>query len=178
MGQPRELEESAKVFEDRFLGVRRDRFGGGSGPVKHALVLELPDWVNVVAFDDEERIVLVRQFRFGTREVNLEIPGGGVDDGESARIAAERELREETGLAARDWVEIGTVEPNPAIQGNRCTTFLARGLTRIADYDADEIDEVTRLPWREIPEAIGDGRIRHALVIAAVYFAQVHLASR
>src|SRR5215471_3326477 len=81
-------------------------------------VLECPNWANVVALTPGNEVVLVRQFRAGTRSVTLEIPGGSVERGESPQAAVRRELREETGYAARRLRRIGVVHPNPAIQGN------------------------------------------------------------
>lgn len=134
-------------------------------------VLDAPNWVNVVALTPDEHVVCVRQFRHGTREVTLEIPGGMVDPGESPIEAARRELREETGYVAEELREIGWVEPNPAIQNNRCYTFLARGDFG-AEGPAPDAGEVLRVELHrlsEVPRLIADGDIRHALVVAAFF---------
>ena len=135
------------------------------------MVLDAPAWVNIVALDAGRRVLLVRQWRFGIAAPTVEIPGGMVDPGESAREAAERELLEETGYRARRWSELGAVEPNPAFLTNRCTTFLAEELERMGEPtgDGEEEIEVVTVPSREIPRLVASGRITHALVIAALY---------
>jgi 8-oxo-dGTP pyrophosphatase MutT (NUDIX family) len=136
-------------------------------------VLDCPDWVNVIALTGRNEVVLVRQFRAGTRTVTLEIPGGGVEaqDG-SALVAARRELREETGHAAQNWKRLGVVHPNPAFQTNRCTTYLARGCRRVGALmpDAGEDIAVECVPLAKIPGLIRTGKITHSLVIAAFHF--------
>lgn len=129
--------------------------------------------MNVIALTDRHQVVLVRQFRAGTRSVTLEIPGGGVEthDG-SALVAARRELREETGCVARSWKRLGVVRPNPAFQVNRCTTYLARGCRLVGELmpDAGEDLVVELVPLPRIPGLIRSGRITHSLVIAAFHF--------
>ncbi len=177
MGQPRDLESSERLFDHPFLSLRCDVFADPDrGTEKRAILVEISDWVNVVAVDEVGRVLLVRQFRYGTRQLTDEIPGGAVDRGETPLVAARRELMEETGYQADDWREIGTVEPNPAIQGNRCTTFLARGLRAAGSFDVDEIDEIEWVDFAALRRRIRNGTIRHALVIAAVYFAVDALA--
>lgn len=141
-----------------------------TGERMRRLVLETPDWVNVVALTPEKHVVLVRQFRFGTETVTTEIPGGVVDPGESPEEAARRELAEETGYTSKRWSSLGFVEPNPAFLGNRCHHFLAEEVRRTEEVDPDPGEDivVSTLPLDEIPGEIAAGRVLHSLVICAL----------
>jgi ADP-ribose pyrophosphatase len=138
-------------------------------PERSFYVIEAPDWINVIPLTDDGQVLLVRQYRFGIEDFTLEIPGGMCDPGETPRVAAERELQEETGHAAESIAGIGWVHPNPAIQNNRCHTFVARGVRPAGrpDPDPDEEFELVKEPLERIPELIAEGKITHALVLAA-----------
>ncbi len=133
------------------------------------LVLDAPDWINVIPVTPSGELVLIEQFRHGTGTVTVEIPGGAVDPGESPEGAARRELEEETGYRCRELVEIGVVEPNPAFLGNRCWTFLALGCRPTGRTDPDPGEEIVlRMePLAQFGALIDDGTITHALVVAA-----------
>lgn len=132
-------------------------------------ILDAPDWVNVIALTEDEHVVLIEQFRHGTRQMTWEIPGGAVDPGESPRDAAARELLEETGYTADEFILLGTVRPNPAFLTNVCHTFLGRCARRTHRPSPDPGEEIRtwEAPLKEIPRFIAEGRIDHALVIAA-----------
>ncbi len=134
-------------------------------------VIHSTDWVNVIPVTEDEEVVLIRQYRAGTDEIVLEIPGGMVDPGEDPAVAAARELAEETGYVASSVEALGVVQPNPAIQDNRCHTYLARGASLQVDqsFDTNEKIEVITVPLKDIPDMIRDGRIQHSLVVAAFY---------
>jgi ADP-ribose pyrophosphatase len=134
-------------------------------------IVQAPDWTNVVPLTEDGQVVFIRQFRYGTGTLTLEIPGGMCEPGEEPRESALRELREETGYEAGELVDLGWVHPNPALQSNRCHTFLARNVTRVGDPqpDRDEAFEVVTVPLAEVPRLIRDGSITHALVVAAFY---------
>ena len=133
-------------------------------------VLETPDWVNVVALTPERRLVVVRQYRFGTASVTTEIPGGMVDPGETSAEAARRELREEAGYTAERWTYLGAVEPNPAFHDNLCHHWLAEGARPTHGQELDEGEDiaVATLDLAEVRGMIAAGLIRHALVITAL----------
>jgi 8-oxo-dGTP pyrophosphatase MutT (NUDIX family) len=156
----------------RIFDLDRVRFEPEDGrDAREFYVVEAPDWINVVPLTEDQRVVFVRQFRFGANALTLEIPGGMCDEGEEPRVSALRELREETGYDTTELVDLGWVHPNPAVQSNRCHTFLARNATRVGDPapEGDEAFEIVTVPLADVPGLIRDGSITHALVIAAFY---------
>ncbi|MBU1205543.1 MAG: NUDIX hydrolase [Proteobacteria bacterium] len=143
-----------------------------TGRVHDFYLLESVDWVNIIPLTADEKVILVKQFRFGTNEFSLEIPGGMLDPGDDPANAASRELLEETGYAGDEPLLLGVVHPNPAIHTNRCHTYLIKNATfmNLPQPDSSEDIEVQSIPLAEIPWLIGEGKITHALVIAAFYW--------
>jgi ADP-ribose pyrophosphatase len=167
------LLESRMVSDHRILRVRHDLYRfEPSGREGEFVVLESPDWVNVIPLTDDGQVVLIRQYRHGIREATLEIPGGLIDPGEAPEAAAVRELREETGYVAREVRPLGRVRPNPAIQNNHQYCYLAEGCRRMSELHLDPFEcvEVVPTPLTEIPELIRREAISNTLVVAAFYF--------
>jgi ADP-ribose pyrophosphatase len=154
------------VARARFDWVENPR----TGETLRRLVLDTSDWVNVVALTDERRLVVVRQYRFGSGTVTTEIPGGVIDRGEAPLAAAQRELREETGFTSARWTALGPVEPNPAFQNNLCHHFLAEGARRTHELELDPGEDIVvdTLALSEVRARIQSGAIRHSLVISAL----------
>src|ERR1043165_5535777 len=87
-------------------------------------------------------LLFIWQYRHGTDELSLEIPGGVIDPGEEPIEAARRELTEETGYVAESFSLLSVVEPNPALQGNRCHTYLARGAKPTGVTAFDDLEDL------------------------------------
>ena len=133
--------------------------------------IESPAWVNVVALTQDDHFVMVRQFRQGSRVVTLEIPGGLVDPGESPEEAAARELIEETGYRAGRLASLGSLNPNPALFGNRCHMQVALDCVPAAEIQNSATEEtlVELVPLASLHDLVRRGAIDHALVVAALY---------
>lgn len=164
-------------------GVFRTAFVEGTHPQvakrKRFSLIDCTDWVNVLALTPEREVVLIRQFRPGSGEVCLEIPGGMVDPGEAPAAAAERELFEETGFRARSWRALGAVSPNPALFRNRLHIYLAENAwsSGPAEPEGSEVIDVELWPLTAAWRALANGEIDHALVVAAfAHLAAIDLA--
>jgi ADP-ribose pyrophosphatase len=160
-----------QVGDFRIFTLDRSDWRDGEGhPRGDAYVLRCRDWCNVVAVTGDDQIVLCWQYRFGTQAMSLEIPGGVVEPGEAPAAAAARELLEETGYAAEAIEPLLVVDPNPAIQDNRCHTFVARGArpTGRTAFDAQEELETVLVPAARIGDLLDGGQIRHSLVQGAL----------
>ncbi len=133
--------------------------------------IETADWVNIVPVTSDNEVVFIRQFRHGSEEITLEIPGGMVDPGEDAQVAAVRECLEESGYAVGHVESLGVLRPNPAVFQNQLHTFVARDchLTAAIANTSTEHTEVVLIPITELGERMQRGEIDHALVVATLW---------
>jgi len=165
---------SRQIYQNRILSLREDRYHFVPNAIeKDFTVFEFKDWVNVIPVTSDNKIVMIKQFRHGTDSVTLEIPGGLIDDeDENPTTAALREMEEETGYFSDKLIHIGTVEPNPAIQTNRCHTFLAENayLKSPQNFDPTELIEIELIDKDEVLKMIRKGFVTHGLVVAAFAF--------
>ena len=177
MIRPWRVLESVITFKDQWLTLRTDRCRNGAGvEIDPYHVLEYPDWVNIAAFTDDGRIVLVREYRHGAGKVMLGLPSGRMDETDlSAETAARRELLEETGYAGESCTELGTMFANPATHNNRTSTFLIGNATRIEEQSLDPNEEIEvivedfdaflqRLKRREIGLSVSNTASLHLVV--------------
>ncbi len=158
-------------YENRIVKVREDTYHFlPNDIVQDYLVMEFSDWVNIIPVTAEDEIVMIRQYRHGVKRETFEVPGGLISpEDTSPGEAGAREMVEETGYTSDDIIQIGFVEPNPAIQNNRCYTFLARNAVpgSAQKLDPTEAINVELIKRHKVYEMIRQGHITHGLVVAA-----------
>jgi ADP-ribose pyrophosphatase len=137
------------------------------------IVIDCVNWVNVIAVTPDQQLVMIEQYRHGSNTVELEVPGGTMDKSDSSPVATGiRELREETGYSGENAQLLGETFPNPAIMSNTCFTVLIENcrLEHPTTLDPGEDIVVRLVPLSDIPGLIRAGRIRHSLVVVALYY--------
>ncbi len=159
---------SRPLLHTRIFDVHSVEFHHPAHPAPRDFILvQPPVSVAVVALTPQRDLVLVRQFRFGTNDLSLEIPGGGMEAGEDPVTTGARELQEETGYTGTAARLLGSVHPNPAIQTNRCHLVLVENATRTSAlaWDPNEELETVVLPVDDVYARAERGEITHALVL-------------
>ena len=168
-----------KVLESSYFHprLRLDKVELPNGKFLDATIIELSSWANILALTKDREAVLIKQYRHGVQEVLWEIPGGVVEDNEDPLEGVKRELLEETGYTASEFIQVGALYPNPAFQTNTMYCFLALGaeLTGEQSLDDGEDIEVHLVPLDELVAMTQRGEFPHALQVAALFQALAYL---
>lgn len=161
--------ESQRIYDGYVVKLDKDTVKLPNGAVSCREVIRHPGAVVVLPVDGEGNVYLVRQFRYPIGRALLEIPAGKLEYGEDPLTAARRELSEEVGADAREWISLGTVLPTPGFCDEVHHLYLARGLTFGETHpDEDEFLEQVKLPFDELWAMAVDGRLDDSKSVIAV----------
>ena len=171
MSRLREVQtETRDVFDGVLLHVRQDtvRLPNGASSIRE--VIRHIGAVCVIPVTDRNEVIVERQYRYPVDRIMLEIPAGKLDAPDEDRLSAiQRELREETGYSADEWIPLGDFHPAPAYSDEYITMYLARGLHQGRQaLDEDEFLDVYTVPLQELVRDVMDGRISVAKTQVAV----------
>jgi ADP-ribose pyrophosphatase len=160
---------SRRIYEGRAVSLRVDTVKLSGGRQTTREVVEHDDCVAVVALDDKDNILLVKQFRKPVEKELLEIPAGGIDAGETPEDSVRREMREETGFLPRKVVKLGGFYSAPGFCTEYLYLYLATDLIHspLQAEDTESISLVLK-PLEEIPELIASGAVVDAKSIAGL----------
>lgn len=173
MTQSPKILSSEYLHRAPWLTVRKESLEFPDGRlVPEYYVLEYPDWINVIAITDDERFVLVRQYRHGLGRTSYELPAGVREPGDATQLdAARRELLEETGYGGGEWRKFMVLSANPSTTNNLTYTFLARGVVKLKDPELDATEHLTThlLEGDEVKRMLEEGEFIQSLMAAPLW---------
>jgi ADP-ribose pyrophosphatase len=165
---------SEYLFNDLWFKVRKDRCQKPDGGIVDPYyVYEFPTWVTALAFTEDGRIIMERQYRHAIDDICIEIPGGCVDDTDkNLEEAIARELLEETGYSFSTYEYLGKISANPSTNSNLMHMFLAKGGKKVSDQhlDANEDIQVELVTVAELKAMIRENKILQAMHVACIMY--------
>lgn len=157
------------LFEGKIITVRKDTARLENDTLAGREVVEHPGGVCVLALEEDGTTYTVKQFRYPFGRVVEELPAGKLDGKENHRLAAERELSEEVGLTAAEWIYLGGVLASPGFCTEVLHIYLARGLTQGSQHlDEDEFLNVERQSFEGLVNRVMAGEIEDMKSVAAI----------
>lgn len=167
------IEENFSVNHKIFNSFILKRKHPKSNIIGDFTVIKSNDWVNLIPVTKDNKIVMIEQYRHGTNDITIEVPGGLIENGENHRLAGQRECTEETGYFSKeDAIYLGKSEPNPAFMNNSMYHYLWKNCELKFEQNLDLFEDikVVLFTQEEIEEKIKSGIINHSLVLSAFYF--------
>lgn len=163
--------DSRVMYNGSFIEVLKDSVQLPDGSTSSREYITHPGAVAMLALLDNGKLVMERQFRYPLRREFIELPAGKIDAGEDILVTAQRELLEETGYVAREWLHLTTAWPCIGYSDERMEYFLARGLTQQgSQLDDGEFLEVFELAPEEAMEWVRTGRITDSKTIVGLFW--------
>lgn len=160
---------SQTIFKGRIITLKNDEVLLPDESKASREFVEHPGGVCVVPLTDKNEVLMVKQFRYPYKEIVLEIPAGKKDPGEDPFTTGKRELKEETGATAEDYIDLGQLYPSPGYCGEIIWMYGAKGLSfGEVNPDEDEFLEVEKVPLQKAVEMIINGEIKDAKTQAAI----------
>lgn len=160
---------SKEIYKGRIITVKVEEVEMPDGKLASREIVKHPDGVGVVALTDDNKIIMVKQYRKPLDESIYEIPAGKMDNGEEHKICGIRELEEETGYKAEKFEYLGFIYPSPGFTDEVTHIYLATGLYQgQAHLDPDEFLDTVKIPLDEVVERIMNNEISDAKTVVGV----------
>ena len=160
-----------EILKTQVFTVSKTQSISPEGETGNYIVMDANDWVITIPVLGEY-FLMVEQWRHGEKKLSIEFPGGVIEKGEDPKVAAMRELKEETGYVSNKLVYLGSMNPNPALMCNHVHFFAAYELENSGkqNLDSDEFINILKLKRSEVFEKLGTEKFQHALMGTALAF--------
>lgn len=175
---PWKIKESREIYKNFWMKFREDKVVGPDGKDRSIAILEARNGVSVLPMDESGYVYLEDQFRYVMEGHSIEAGGGGVDWDENALDAAKRELQEELGIEAGEWIDLGLVNPFTSIVKSSQQLFLAKGL-KFGENNQDSVENIklVKVKLEEALRMVMDGTITYAPSCVLILKANEYLKS-
>lgn len=161
--------DSQMMYDGRIIKVYKDNVELADGKKSFREVVRHSGGVVILAFKDEDTILLVKQYRYPTGETVLELPAGKLEKGEDPFEAAKRELEEETGYCANKWTDLGYINTSPGFSDEKLYLYLAQDLEYTHCHpDEGEIIQAFEYKYDDVLKMIDNGEINDAKTICGL----------
>jgi 8-oxo-dGTP pyrophosphatase MutT (NUDIX family) len=170
---------SKPIYENPWIKVREDRVERLGGEESTFGVVTMKPGVSVLPMDEAGEVYLAREFKYGVGDSTLEAISGAIESGENPEQAGLRELGEEAGLVAAEWVDMGMINPFTTVVNSPNHMFLVRDLSeRSRGLDAGEHIEIVKMPFDDALQAVLDGTITHGASCVLILKTQIYLSRK
>ncbi|MDQ4078819.1 MAG: NUDIX hydrolase [Chloroflexota bacterium] len=171
--------DSRTVYENPWITVREDKVIRPDNREGIFGVVEMKPGVSVLPLDDEGNVYLTQEFHYAVGRETIEAISGGIDQGEDKLDAARRELKEEAGIVANEWIDLGVIDPFTTVVSSPSHIFLARGLEfSEPDPDGTEIIRIVKTSLHEAVEWVMEGKITHGATTTLILKAKHYIDLR
>ena len=172
---PWKIKSSEVKYKNPWIEIREDQVIRPDGEDGIYGVVDMKHGVSVLALDEDDCVYLTDEFQYAIGEQSLEVVSGGVDQNEDSLMAAKRELKEEAGIEAKEWIDLGKVNPFTSVINSSATIYLARKLNFTSKHqDGTETLKIVRVKFDEAVNMVMSGKITHAqscvLILKAVKY--------
>jgi 8-oxo-dGTP pyrophosphatase MutT (NUDIX family) len=176
---PWTIKETTQKYRHKLMEVYEDQVIKPDGSHGIYATVKVNPGVSVLALDEDGAAYLAREFRYAIGANSLEVVSGAIDDGEQPIDSARRELKEELGIEAGEWTELGRVDPITSIINSPSSLFLARDLTfKEKEQEGSERIEVVKVSLGEAVRMVIDSEITHGTSCVLILRAFAHVGKK
>lgn len=170
------IKDEKEVFNTRLFKVKQVVLSMPDGKTREYDLVDIQNAVTILPVDDDNQVYFVKQYRIGSRSELLELPAGKIELKEDPQVTAERELREETGMAAQRMLHLGNFYMSPGYATEYMYCYLARGLYHSPlTPDSDEFLNVLKIPLAEVRRMVSEQEIEDSKTLAVLALAEKYL---
>lgn len=166
---PFKIISSKQIYKNKWINLREDRVirpGGDKGVFG---IVEGASGSSVLALTSNNQVVLAKEYHYAQDATTYELISGAIDKGETPLDAAKRELKEESGLTAKNWTDLGVVNPLTVVLKSLNYMFLAEDLEQgKAEGEEKDLIKVKKFPFKKVLEMVNNGEITHAASVVAI----------